>query len=134
MIIIEFIKSNINKLLDFKGIESVRYGVSKWTGSHIVEITPSEVFNSTEFLTIESSIVDEFEILFPMEELIFISDSDLISLTETLYCESKKSTELNQDLSKELKWSKLPKISLVNSSYSQFFNNEHPVGGLPLAA
>lgn len=91
MEILEYIKSKIGILLEYNGVESVRYGVSQLTGSHIIEITPSGIFHSEEFLNIQFNFTDEFESLFPNEEIIFISNVDIIKLKDSLYSSDRES-------------------------------------------
>ena len=134
MTILNYIKSSVGKLIEFKGVESVRYGISQWTGAHIIEITPSEVVISDDFLTIETSIVTEFEDLFPMEELIFISNADIITLSESLYCLSNKITESIKAVSESIIWTPFYNVRLINPIYPQYFNDECHGGRLQLAA
>jgi hypothetical protein len=94
MRVIDFIKLKISELLDYPSIKCVRYGVSKWTGAHMIEITPAEALESDEFIDIEISISDKFQELFPKDELIFISNEDIIGLTdsEVVICEKRKAS------------------------------------------
>jgi hypothetical protein len=122
MEVLDFIKNNIGELLKFRNVECIRYGISKWTGAHIIEITPSEVFSSDEFLNIETSLSDKFEELFPKQELIFISNDDIISLGETLFCISRKITTIKIDL--EYSDKIVPNFTLEELKQHSYFYND----------
>jgi len=134
MTIFDYIKDSVDRLIEFKDVARVRYGVSEWTGAHLIEITPSEVLMSDGFLSLESSVVTEFEKLFPVEELIFISNTDIISLSESIYCVNNKLVGTVKEILGSTKWTNLFNVNLVNPIYSPYFNGELQDYRLPQAA
>jgi len=135
MTIFDYIKDSVDRLIEFKDVARVRYGVSEWTGAHLIEITPSEVLMSDGFLNLESTVVTEFEKLFPVEELIFISKTDIISLSESIYCvDNKMVVGTVKELLGSAKWTTLFNVNLVNPIYSPYFNGELQDYRLPQAA
>lgn len=134
MTIFDYIKDSVDRLIEYKDVARVRYGVSEWTGAHLIEITPSEVLMSDGFLNLESSVVAEFEKLFPVEELIFISNTDIISLSESIYCVNNKMAGTVKELLESTKWTNLFNVNLVNPIYSPYFNGELQDYRLPQAA
>ena len=114
----DYIKSQIERLIEQEGVLSVRYGATKWSDAHLIEVTPVEIFDSRSFAEFEFSIVDQFEKLFPNEEIIFISNSDIISITNLFYSVTPES--ISQSL-KPVISSNIPKqkfLGLVGQSFN----------------
>jgi len=76
--LIEKLKDLHNK---FDNIE-IRYEYREKTKSHIIEIKPFELYNDIEYIDSEIIIENEFEKLFPEENIIFISDKSLTCIEE----------------------------------------------------
>ena len=100
MLCTDYIENQISKLIAQEGVQSVRYGLTKWSDAHLIEITPAGIFDSQTFSKIEFSIIDEFESLFPNEEIIFISNNDIISITDLIYSITPES--ISQSLRSEM--------------------------------
>lgn len=124
----DLIKKGANRLIECEGVESVRYGFTKWSDSHIIEVTPSEVYKSESFLEIEFAIIDEFETSFPNEEIIFITNDDIISLTSVVYTATPES--ISQHITPTLKIG-FKKHNFEVIAGCSDYNNE---GNYPLAA
>ncbi len=74
----EFIKSKLNELYSKFNNIKIRYEYRANTYSHLVEIIPLSFFEaSEEYMTIEANIEDEFESIFPSENIVFISEGSL---------------------------------------------------------
>lgn len=59
----------------------IRYEYRKNTYSHIVEVIPLAIFDSDEeYMMAEASLEDEFEALFPKEDIVFISEGSLTEI------------------------------------------------------
>lgn len=134
MTILEYIQNSIQKLIEFKEIKELRYGISPWTGAHIIEITKTGELNSEAYLLAEISIVDDFEQLFPTSELIFISENDIISLGEPIISVTNKKLDALINNFDSIKWTPLCKINFTGQLPAQYFNNDRPIGDFQLAA
>jgi len=70
----------------------IRYEHRKNTFSHIVEIIPLVVFNNNEeYMNAEAYLEDEFERLFPQENIVFISEDSLTEIKNPDYLFGYKS-------------------------------------------
>lgn len=59
----------------------IRYEYRKNTNSHIVEVIPLAIFNNDkEYMVAEADLEDEFETLFPKEDIVFISEGSLTEI------------------------------------------------------
>ena len=59
----------------------IRYEFRKNTFSHIVEVIPLAIFdNDEEYMKFETCLEDEFENLFPTEDIVFISEDSLTEI------------------------------------------------------
>nr|WP_321356686.1 hypothetical protein [uncultured Draconibacterium sp.] len=59
----------------------IRYEYRKNTYSHIIEVIPLAIFNSDkEYMMAEADLEDEFETLFPKEDIVFISEDSLTEI------------------------------------------------------
>jgi|SRR5690554_785721 len=66
--------------LNFKDIK-IRYEYRLNTSSHIVEVIPLAVFqNDEEYMIAEANLEDEFESLFPQEDIVFVSEDSLTEI------------------------------------------------------
>ena len=74
----EFIVAKLNELYSKFNNIKIRYEYRANTYSHLVEIIPLSFFEaSEEYMTIEATIEDEFESIFPSENIVFISEGSL---------------------------------------------------------
>jgi hypothetical protein len=78
----DYIEKRISDLaLKFTGIR-IRYEHRDITQSHIIEILPLDLYESnTEYLLEEELIEKEFSVLFPDENILFVSEGSLTELT-----------------------------------------------------
>jgi len=79
----EYIEGKL-RLLASKYCEvQIRYEYRANTGSHIIEIIPLSFFEeNNDYLIEEAQIEDEFERLFPKENIVFISEGSLTSIKD----------------------------------------------------
>jgi len=79
----EYLKNKLAELSSMFSDIKIRYEFRTNTNSHLVEVTPLFFYESNqEYLIAESEIEDEFEFLFPSENIIFISESSLTEIKE----------------------------------------------------
>ncbi|MEA3446911.1 MAG: hypothetical protein U9Q98_00455 [Bacteroidota bacterium] len=74
----KFIKEKLEQLFaQFNDIK-IQYEYRANTYSHIIEVTPLEFFKEDErYLILEAELEEEFESLFPNENIVFISEGSL---------------------------------------------------------
>lgn len=77
----EFIISRLIDLFSkIKGVK-IRYEFRASTLSHIVEVVPFSIFEeSLEYLTYEALLEQQFEQLYPLENIVFVSDGSLTEI------------------------------------------------------
>lgn len=77
----EFLFERLTQMsLRFEDVK-IRYEFRRNTNSHIVEVIPLAIFKSNdEYLVAETDLEDEFESLFPMEDIVFISEDSLTEI------------------------------------------------------
>ncbi len=78
----KFIEKQIKMLFDFFPKANIRYEFRESRNIHLVEITPLHYYNSDKYKYKETEIEDEFESLFPSENIIFISEDSLNKIVE----------------------------------------------------
>lgn len=78
---IEYLEIKLQELfLKFEEIQ-IRYEFRENTQSHLVEIIPSSLFEKNEtYLEEEAKIEDEFEDLYPTENIVFITKGSLTEI------------------------------------------------------
>ncbi len=77
----EFIKTKLNELYTKFSDIRIRYEYRANTYSHLIEIIPFNFFEENEeYITIESKIEEDFENMFPNENILFISDGSLTEI------------------------------------------------------
>jgi hypothetical protein len=77
----EFIKNRLILLKNNFEFIKIRYEYRKTTFSHIVEIIPLTVFEENQqYLDEETNFENEFEKLFPNENIVFISENSLTEI------------------------------------------------------
>ncbi|AXP80914.1 hypothetical protein CJ739_1829 [Mariniflexile rhizosphaerae] len=63
----------------------IKYEYKKYLNTHIIDVRPKEFFETdTFYVASQLSLEDEFEELFPTEEIIFISDNELIEIEKPI--------------------------------------------------
>lgn len=66
--------------LNFKDIK-IRYEHRLNTSSHLIEVIPLAIFQSNEeYMLAEANLEDEFENLFPQEDIVFVSEDSLTEI------------------------------------------------------
>ena len=75
---IKFIEEKLKELfVQFSDIK-IQYEYRANTYSHIIKVTPLSFFEENEsYMTLETELEDEFETLFPNENIVFISEESL---------------------------------------------------------
>lgn len=75
--LIERLKELFSRFEDIK----IRYEYRKNTCSHIIEVIPLAVFKKDEdYMFAEAKLEDEFEQLFPQQDIVFISEGSLTEI------------------------------------------------------
>ena len=82
----DFIIKKLNELaVNFDGIR-IRYEFRKNTLTHIIEVLPLDLYeNDLGYLAEEDRIEDEFESLFPEDNIVFISEGSLTEIVEPYF-------------------------------------------------
>lgn len=77
----EFIETKLNELYaQFNDIK-IRYEIRANTNSHLIEIIPLCFFEENEeYIACETKIEEEFESIFPSENIVFISEDSLTEI------------------------------------------------------
>ena len=79
----EFIKNSLNNLFDKFDIK-LRYEYRESTTSHLIEVIPLHVFEEDkDYMQAEFNFENEFEELFPNENIVFISEDSLTEIKES---------------------------------------------------
>jgi len=78
---IEFLEGKLHELYSkFEDVQ-IRYEYRSNTQSHLVEVLPSSFFETNKtYMKDEAFLEDEFETLYPMENIIFISEGSLTEI------------------------------------------------------
>lgn len=78
---IEFIKNKLEELYSFHSYLEIKYEYRLYLNTHIIEVKPVHCFNSDkEYIFKQIDLEDQFQILFPEEEILFITTNDLIQI------------------------------------------------------
>ncbi|WNM19484.1 hypothetical protein [Flavobacterium capsici] len=103
----KFIEEKLKMLFERFPKANIRYEHRESTNTHVVEITPLFFYNNDSYRVIETEIEDEFEVLFPAETIIFISEDSL-----------NKISNPNIEHLGERKG----KVCIIQTTHIQFFN------------
>jgi hypothetical protein len=77
----EFIIQRLNKFASSFPELKLRYEFNQNTVTHIIEVKPLHIYESNEdYLRAEDEFEEEFEKLYPSEEIIFISEGSLTEI------------------------------------------------------
>ena len=77
----DFVEKKLRNLIEKFPNISIRYEHCKATDSHLIEILPLHFFNNNEqYMREEWDIEDEFENMYPLEDIVFISEKSLIEI------------------------------------------------------
>lgn len=89
---VEFLIEKLKQLvIKFPEIQ-IKYEQSKYTHSHIIEVLPLSLYkDNLEYLNAETAIEDEFELNYPNEDILFISECSLTEIrNENILFDSTK--------------------------------------------
>lgn len=77
----EFLERKLNKIfVQFTDIK-IRYEYRANTCSHLIEVTPLAFFKENEkYILLEDELEEEFETLYPNENIVFISEDSLTEI------------------------------------------------------
>lgn len=80
---IKYLETKLQELsVKFEEIQ-IRYEFRENTQSHLIEIIPSSFFEKNEiYLREEAKIEDEFEDLYPTENIVFITEGSLTEINQ----------------------------------------------------
>lgn len=101
----KYIINQLNNLIELFPQLSVRYEHNKMEFSHLIEVLPSSEFrDNKDFTKHETNIIIDFITEFPYEEIVFITEDDLIEVSNPIYekqgvlfgKESKDNTKISQ--------------------------------------
>lgn len=82
---IEYLKDKLRGLHDSCSYLEIKYEYRNYINTHIIEVKPSYCFEDDKQYAIgQISLENEFEELFPDEEILFITENELISVEEPI--------------------------------------------------
>lgn len=83
---IDFIKNRLKELYKMFNYIKIRYNYNPNTNSHLVEIIPLSFFETNkEYIDAEIEFEEEFEMQFPEENIIFISENSLSEINNPIF-------------------------------------------------
>ncbi|MGH1387517.1 hypothetical protein [Kordia sp.] len=94
---IKYLKEKLQELHNNCNYVGIKYEYKSVINTHVIDIQPKIIFENDEnYVLSQISLEDEFEELFPEEEILFISKDNLISINESIFeIESIKVEEIN---------------------------------------
>lgn len=82
---IEFLKSKLHDLKDSCPYLNIKYEYRGFLNAHIIDIRPQKFFdNDKNYIKEQIKIEDEFELIFPDDEILFISEESLTHIESPL--------------------------------------------------
>lgn len=95
---IDFLSNCLEILHDKFSSCNIRYEFVPNTKVHLIEVTPVDFYNDELYINEELILEEEFENLYPDEEIVFISENSLNKIQDPLLeLYSKKEGELSAD-------------------------------------
>jgi hypothetical protein len=79
----EFIIKELNSIFDLFGNIEIRYEIKDISLTHVVEITPIELFKSKQYIDLEIELEKKFSELFT-EEIMFITSNSLTEISDPI--------------------------------------------------
>lgn len=78
---VRYIQDKLHDLfVQINGVK-LRYEYREISDTHIIEVLPSEVYNQNEdYLAFETSFENEFQLLFPDQNIMFVSEDSLTEI------------------------------------------------------
>lgn len=82
---IEYLTKKLKELHDNCPYLDIKYEYKNHLNTHVIDVRPKEFFENDEhYVSAQLSLEDKFEELFPMEEILFITDNGLISIDQPI--------------------------------------------------
>jgi hypothetical protein len=111
----EFLINRLNRISSVFPEIRIRYEHRAESQTNIIEVIPQSVFdNNLDYMKAEAELESEFEKLFPIEEIIFITENSLLEIKNVIrkfgYC------QMSFDFSK---------VGFINitGGYSEYLNS-----------
>lgn len=89
----EFLINELKKIHDKFPMCNFRYEIRESSMSHLIEVTPLEIYNSSNYMNAEDIVDEAFVSLFPNENLIFVSEDSLNKVSNPIFEIKSKSTK-----------------------------------------
>jgi hypothetical protein len=86
----EFIEIELDSFVKNNPMACVKYGYDNTTKMHIVEVTPTSVYDNENYIDWETEVFSRFIKIYPNEDINFISDDAIVGIEKvklTLYGE-----------------------------------------------
>ncbi len=111
---LDFIKVELQKfILNFPKTK-VKVEVDEDLNSYYLEIIPNDTYHFDEnYIAWENSFLNKFVVMFPQENLFFISDDSILKLDDVCFEISGTAFEPIPTINSEFMFSYLPKINIV---------------------
>lgn len=110
----KFLEKKLKELFSKFPKSNIRYEFVSNRDIHLIEVTPLDFYNNEKYKKAETIIEDEFELLFPKENILFISDESL-----------NKITKVNLELLSEVH-GRVCLLSFLNRNTEYYFENSTP--------
>lgn len=81
---VDFLSNSLEILHDKFSNCNIRYEFVSNTNVHLVEVTPVDFYNDDSYINEELLLEEEFENLYPNEEIVFISEGSLNKIENPL--------------------------------------------------
>jgi hypothetical protein len=78
----KFLEKRLRELFTQFPKSNIRYEFISNRLTHLIEITPLSFYHSDRYKQSETDLEDEFELMFPKENILFISDESLNKINE----------------------------------------------------
>lgn len=72
----------------------IKYEFKPTRNSHLIEISPLELFESDEYIDAEIELIENFRKFFPFEDLVFVSENSLNRVTNPQFIIKQKNLSL----------------------------------------
>lgn len=92
----DFIIKKLKEIHNLFNSSNIRYEFDCYSKTHLIEVTPLEFYNSDCYINAELEFEDLFNLQFPSENIVFISDESLNRIKDPIFeiYSSKKGTLL----------------------------------------
>ncbi len=117
MISLDYIKKELRSIYDSIVGINIRYEYSEISSTHIIEVTPIEIYNDVTYVTKEIKLFKEFSSLYPDEEILFISSESLSTISNPILNLSSNKSDLDEKYPYSI-YKPNPIAYITNESYS----------------